>query len=184
MRYYRSCVQRHLYAVGPGRTLLSKATQFSGSIESILEEFPDARIITIIRHPAKSIASHVSVFYPVWRVINPEVAKDAPQSRHYAELAAAWFRHLFQARKNIDPRRYVCVRYDDLARNPGAAIGQIYSHFGLEMSESFKARLDAASARQREFKSKHRYTLEEFGLNQEWLRREVGEVLDFYALEG
>lgn len=183
MRYYRSCLQRHLYAVGPGKTLLSKATQFSGSIMSILEEFPDARIITIIRHPAHSIASHVSVFYPVWRVISPEVAKDAPQSRHYAELAAAWFRHLLQARLKIEPRRYICVRYDELARDPGAAIGQVYAHFGLEMSAAFKARLEAANRSQREFKSKHRYTLEEFGLSREWLRKEVGEVLDFYALE-
>jgi hypothetical protein len=183
MRYYRSCLQRHLYSVGPRKILLSKATQFSGSIESILEEFPDARIVTIIRHPANSIASHVSVFYPVWRFISPEVAKDSPQSKHYAELAAAWFRHLLQAGQKIEPSRYLCVRYDDLARNPGEVIKQIYAHFGMEISDTFRARLQAANRSQREFKSKHRYTLEEFGLSREWLREEVGEVLDFYALE-
>ena len=62
MRYYRSCLQRHLYANGPDKTLLSKATQSSGAVESLLEAFPDARFITIIRHPYESVASHVSVF--------------------------------------------------------------------------------------------------------------------------
>jgi hypothetical protein len=184
MRYYRSCLQRHLYAVGPTKTLLSKATQFSGSIESILEEFPDARILTVIRHPAQSIASHVSVFYPVWRVITPDVAKDAPQSRHYAELAAAWFRHLWKAREKIGARRYYCLRYDELARNPREAIERTYEHFGFAMSDAFRARLDEATRRQRDFRSTHHYALEEFGLSREWLRREVGEVLDFYGLEG
>src|SRR6185436_9504175 len=51
MKYYRSCLQRHLYANGPTKTLLSKATQSSGTVLSLMEEFPDARFITIVRHP-------------------------------------------------------------------------------------------------------------------------------------
>ncbi len=87
MRYYRSCLQRQLYANGPGKTLLSKATQSSGAVESLLEAFPDARFITIIRHPYQSVASHVSVFYPVWRAHSPDIAKDSPVSKSYARLA-------------------------------------------------------------------------------------------------
>lgn len=64
MRYYRSCLQRHLYLNGPDKILLSKATQLSGSIESIRAEFPDARIINILRNPVESIPSHISVFIP------------------------------------------------------------------------------------------------------------------------
>ena len=44
MRYYRSCLQRQLYASGPDKTLLSKATQSSGAVESLLEAFPDAKV--------------------------------------------------------------------------------------------------------------------------------------------
>ena len=78
MRFYRSCLQRQLYANGPGKTVLSKATQSSGSVESLLEAFPDAKFITIIRHPYQSVPSHVSVFYPVWRTHSPDIAKDGP----------------------------------------------------------------------------------------------------------
>ena len=40
-----------------------------------------------------------------------------------------------------------------------------------------------ATSRQREFKSKHDYTLEEFGLSKEWIQGELGEVMEAYGLE-
>jgi hypothetical protein len=110
MAYYKSCLQRHLYLTGPHRTLLSKATQFCGSLEAIRETFPDARIVTIVRHPDESVASHVSVFYPVWRIHSPEIEKDSPESRAYAGLAVAWYRHVFETRGRFDPDRYCCTR--------------------------------------------------------------------------
>jgi hypothetical protein len=50
------------------------------------------------------------------------------------------------------------------------------------MSETFRARLALATQRQREFKSRHEYTLEEFGLSREWIQQELGAVLDYYGL--
>jgi hypothetical protein len=183
MRYYRSCLARHLYANGPTRTLLSKATQSSGTVESLREEFPDAKFITIVRHPYKSVASHVSLFVPVWRAHSPDIAKDGPVAKAYAGLAVKWYQHLFAFRKQVDPRRYHCIDYRDLVRNPRETIEQLYTHFGWPMSDACRARLDAATQRQREFKSKHEYTLEEFGLSKEWIQKELGEILDAYGLE-
>jgi hypothetical protein len=182
MRYYRSCLQRHLYANGPDRTLLSKATQSSGAVESLREAFPDARFITIIRHPYESVASHVSVFYPVWRAHSPDIAKDSPVSKAYARLALRWYQHLFEFGSKMDPARYYCMDYRDLTRNPREAIGTLYQHFGWGLSDAFHARLKAATERQRAFKSAHHYTLEEFGLSKAWIQEELGPLLDHYSL--
>ncbi len=183
MSYYRSCLQRHLYANGPTRTLLSKATQSSGTVESLMAEFPDARFITIIRHPYKSVASHVSLFVPVWQAHSPDIAKDGPVSKAYAQLAVEWYKHLFQFRKKIDPARYHCIDYRELVRNPGAVVAEAYAHFGWTVSAALRARLEDATQRQGEFKSKHEYTLEEFGLSKAWIQTELGDVLDHYKLE-
>jgi hypothetical protein len=183
MRYYKSCLQRHLYANGPTRTLLSKATQSSGTVESLMEEFPDARFITIVRHPYRSVASHVSLFVPVWQAHSPDIQKDGPVAKAYAGLAVEWYKHLFRFREKIDPARYHCIDYRDLVRDPRDTIEKVHAHFGWPVSESLRAKLDAASTRQREFKSKHEYTLEEFGLTKEWIQAELGEVLDAYHLE-
>jgi hypothetical protein len=182
MRYYRSCLQRQLHANGPDKTVLSKATQSSGAVESLLEAFPDAKFITIIRHPYQSVASHVSVFYPVWRAHSPDIAKDGPVSKSYARLAVKWFQHLFEFRSKVKPNQYCCIDYRDLTRDPMEALEKLYEHFGWKMSDAFRAQLAAATQHQGEFKSQHHYTLEEFGLSKEWIQEELGPLLDHYSL--
>ncbi|MSQ69611.1 MAG: sulfotransferase, partial [Gammaproteobacteria bacterium] len=182
MRYYRSCLQRQLYANGPSKTVLSKATQSSGAVESLLVAFPDARFITIIRHPYESVPSHVSVFYPVWQAHSPEIAKDGPVSKSYALLAVRWFAHLFEFRLKVAPAQYYCIDYRDLTRDPKATLERLYEHFGWQMSESFRAKLAAATQHQGEFESQHHYTLAEFGLSKEWIQAELGTLLDHYSL--
>jgi omega-hydroxy-beta-dihydromenaquinone-9 sulfotransferase len=182
MRFYRSCLQRQLYANGPGKTVLSKATQSSGSVESLLEAFPDAKFITIIRHPYQSVPSHVSVFYPVWRTHSPDIAKDGPISKSYARLAVKWYQHLFQFRSKVNPRQYYCLDYRDLTQDPEAVVGKLYDYFGWTMSDAFRARLRAAADHEQGFQSRHHYTLEEFGLSKEWIQEELGPLLDHYSL--
>ena len=183
MDFYRSCLQRRLYASGPGKTILTKATQSSGAVESLLEAFPDAKFITIIRHPYQSVASHVSVFWPVWQAHSPALKADGPESKSYARLAVRWFQHLFEFRQKVNPKQYYCIDYRDLTQDPKAALEKLYAHFGWTMSDAYLAKLTQATQRQREFKSKHEYSLADFGLSPEWIQQELGDVLDAYGLE-
>ena len=182
MRFYRSCLQRQLYANGPGKTVLSKATQNSGSVESLLEAFPDAKFITIIRHPYQAVPSHVSVFYPVWRTHSPDIAMDGPVSKSYARLAVQWYQHLFEFRSKVNLHQYYCVDYRDLTENPKAVVEKLYDYFGWTMSDAFQARLRAAADHEHGFQSRNHYTLEEFGLSKEWIQEELGPLLDHYSL--
>ncbi len=182
MGFYRSCLQRRLFASGPDKTILSKATQSSGAVESLLEAFPDARFITIIRHPYESVPSHVSVFWPVWRAHSPELKKDGPESLAYSRLAVRWFQHLFEFRHKVRSEQYYCIDYRDLTRDPQGTIEQVYRHFGWPMSGTFREKLSAASQKQSGYRSNHRYTLEEFGLSKEYLQQELGILLDNYSL--
>lgn len=181
MAYYRSCLQRQIYASGNGRTLLIKSTNSSGAVESLLAEFPDARFITIIRHPSESIASHVSLFVPVWQAHSPEIAKNGLESRAYAGLAVEWFKHLLKFRTTVASENYYCIDYRDLRVDPSKTIEQLYKHFGWQISESFHAKLVEITSRQKDFKSKHHYSLEEFGLTSQWLESELAPVLAAYG---
>jgi hypothetical protein len=182
MAFYRSCLQRRLYASAPNKTILCKATQSSGAVESLLETFPDAKFITVIRHPYQSIASHVSVFWPVWKAHSSELRKDGPQSKAYAYLAVRWFRHLFAFRNKISAQQYYCIDYRDLTHDPKTTIEKRYQHFGWKISDSYRETLRHANNRQLHFGSNHKYSLEEFGFTKEWLEEELGELINFYGL--
>ena len=82
----------------------------------------------------------------------------------------------------MPPQQYYCLNYRDLVSNPKAAIVGVYQHFGWPITQAFRAELARATEQQRTFKSKHRYTLEEFGLSREWIQAELGGMMDHYAL--
>jgi len=177
MKYYRSCLQRHLYLNGPDKVLLSKATQFSGSILCLQREFPDARIINILRNPRESIPSHISVFFTVWQWIDPSIRKNGPESREYAELAAAWFLHLEKFAISARPERYHRILYPDLVQNTEGSIQSIYRRFNLPLSAQAERQIQSDARLAVDYKSSHLYTMAEYGLSPEWLRRELGGLM-------
>jgi hypothetical protein len=79
------------------------------------------------------------------------------------------FQHLFEFRNKVKPQQYYCIDYRDLTKDPRATLEKLYEHFGWKMSDAFRAKLTAATEKQRDFKSSHNYTLEEFGLSKEWI---------------
>jgi hypothetical protein len=183
MAYYRSCLQRHAHAHGKGRIMLVKSTGSAGAVEALVEAFPDAKFITITRHPAESVASHVSLFVPAWQAHSPEIPKDGAIVKAYAKLAVAWYRHLFKFGKRIAPERYFRIDYRDLVQDPRGVVEALYRHFGWSIGASFRARLDAVAQRQRTYQSRHAYALEDFGLSNDWIERELGDVIAAYVLD-
>jgi omega-hydroxy-beta-dihydromenaquinone-9 sulfotransferase len=183
MRYYRSTLQRHLHATGPEKMLLSKSTSFGGRVRSMIEAFPDARIVHMVRHPYECLPSHVSVFRPAWRVHSPDIASDPATSRAYADVAVSWMRAMYEAHNKLDEERYICILYSDLVADPAAVIDRIYRHFGFEPGDAFRARLHEAIERSRRYQSEHLYSLEEFGLSRAWVQERLGDVMDAHGFE-
>jgi len=182
MRYYKSCLQRQLYLHGPDKQLLSKSTQFPGAMHALMEAFPDARFVTIVRHPYESVPSHISLFYMAWQRHSPELSKDSAISKAYGRLALEWYRHLHAVRPEIPPERFYTLDFRHLTRQPAAAMTELYRHFGYEMSPQLREAITRVAAIKSTGKS-HRYSLEEFGLSREWIQDFVGEIMDTYSLE-
>lgn len=178
--FFRTSLQRLLFANGQGRIALTKSTSGPGRVRTLRRAFPDARFIHLVRHPAEAIPSHVSVFYPTWHMHSPEIEKVSPETRAYAGVAAALYRHMVEEGPKIPAENYIRVMYDDLVADPRATVERIYHHFGLTLEPAFAARLAAAAAETRGRRSGHRYSLAEYGLDEAWLEAEVGAVLRAY----
>jgi len=60
LRFYKACLQKHLYADGGHRRLLSKNAAFASWIPDLRRHFPDARYIVCLREPQAALSSQLS----------------------------------------------------------------------------------------------------------------------------
>lgn len=162
MRYYRVCVQKHLYVHGSGRRFLSKNASFSGMAESLLETFPDARILACTRDPKKTVPSQLSAIEPGLKAAGfngvPHWLRD-----RFVDLLRFYYGHLAGLAERR-PDRVVTVDNDDLRDRLEVTVRSAFAQLGLDLTPQFEADLAEAGSASRRFSSAHRYSLAQYGL--------------------
>ena len=183
MAFYKTCLQRHLYAHDSDKHIISKNPTFSPKVDALYETFPDARIIYLVRNPLNTIPSMISWLTFQWKQFcDPE---ERYMFKEYVmEMAEEWYRYPLQRLAQAPPKSYLIVRYEDLADDPDAVIRHIYDHFGFPISRRFARILARQSRKAKRFKSKHEYSLQEMGLDEKRIRRRFKFVFDRFGFEG
>lgn len=168
---YRRFIRGHVYAAGGNRSALVKSALCGGRLGIWDMAFPDARFVHLVRHPYEAIPSAVSMFYSLWPSHTP-VPKKSRETRVLAGMFIEWYRNLHEHAKK-GTGRSLTIRYEDFVAEPLQTVERIYDAFGFQMSPQYMARLERQAGRERQFRSRHRYTLEDFGLE----KREIYEAL-------
>ncbi|MGB0514479.1 MAG: sulfotransferase [Wenzhouxiangellaceae bacterium] len=174
MRYYRACVQKHLYVYGPEKRFLSKNASFSGAAEALLEVFPDARILACDRDPRSTVPSQLSSLKPGLAATGfsgvPEVLRD-----RLTALLRFYYLHLFDLARR-EPDRVAIVANADLKHRLAETVIAALTRLERPPGAEFRRRLDALAHESRQFTSGHRYTLAEFGLDEASIERAFADV--------
>jgi hypothetical protein len=181
MEFYEKFVKRHLYHAGGDKRFLSKNTLLIGGIRSMRETFPDAKFVYIVRHPYESTASLMSMLWTFWRLPAPEIAKMDPEIRDLGKKAIATFKYAFEQMKEIPKGQLMFVKYEEFIKDPRAIVRQIYDWLGLETHEDVKRKLEEKASKERNFRSKHDYVWEEFGLDKNHIYNELKEMFDYFG---
>lgn len=174
MRFYRACVQKHVYVFGADKRFLSKNASFSGMAESLLETFPDARIVSTTRDPKKTVPSQLSSIRPGLAAVGFGRIDPALRDRFVDQLLF-YYLHLESMAKSR-PERIVVIDNDDLRDNLDSVVRASFAALGLDMSLQFADALAAAGRQSRGFSSKHAYTLEEYGLSESMIEARFDAV--------
>jgi len=183
MTYYAEALKRHVYA-NNGKRYISKSPSFSPKVKTLHHQFPDAKFINIVRSPLRVIPSSVSMFSNHWQTYGePEEQYPKPGLDVMQEQTKHWYLYPHQYLKNLPPDQYVIVRYQDLVQNPKETVENIYSRFGLDITDEFQQILTIESEKSKTFKSSHEYSLDEMGLNREEIQKDYNEVINEYHLE-
>jgi hypothetical protein len=178
MRFYRECVRRQLLLNGPERTHLSKNPIFSGRVESLLETFPDARLVVAVRNPYETIPSLLKLMQLAWRMRRWSDGEMQGSLRVLAEQSFHTYRHPFEVLDRHPETPRAIVDYAELVADPRKAIERVYADLGLAMTPEYDAVLAARARRGEKHETSHRYDLAEFGLSAEEIRTRLADLFE------
>jgi hypothetical protein len=181
MAFYQRCIKRHLFATG-GRHYIAKNPLFSAKIESLLETFPDARIVYLVRSPLEMLPSTVSLFKYMWRLFSLPPRK-YPNCNEILAWTKYWYDHPLEVIDREPPDRCMIVKYDDLMQSSDSVIRSIYARFGYPESEALESLLSEAAADARAHSSSHRYSYEAMGFTREQIVQEFAHIFARFGFD-
>jgi hypothetical protein len=130
----------------PGRLVLKSPTH-TARIKVLLEMFPEARFVHVVRNPYQVISSTFTTF----RMIYESMGLQPPTFVGLEEMVFStyqrMFRRLEEGRQLVSAGRFHEFRYEDLVSDPAAKLREMYDHLGLGGFEEMRPKLEEYLAR-------------------------------------
>ena len=182
MTFYKSMLQRHMYANKGKKYFVAKNPAFSPKIETLAEFFPDARILYLARNPLDMLPSTVS-----WINYARRQFTDPGEGYLYIDeildMTQHWYRHPLRYLDSHPSPRHLIVSYDDLIQRPEAVIRGFYEQFGYPDQPGLPIIIDQAVKETLAFKSDHNYSLEEMGFTREQIIETYKDIFERFNFE-
>jgi hypothetical protein len=178
MRFYRECASRQLCFHGGDRALLSKNPTFVMKIQSLAEEFPDAKFVYLIRNPFETIPSLLKLMSTIWQGLGIDSDHVETTTRELANGCMRDYSYAVETLSKLPDDRCAIVTYADLVADPKATVEKVYDCLNLSISPDFERRLAAERSRQKRYQSSNVYSLAEFGLSEAELFEKLPEIIE------
>jgi len=182
-QFYISSLKRIVYATNPEATLLMKNVFSTGRLNFILDCFPQAKIIYPVRHPYKAVPSVISMFTTPWNVHSAEIPDNSVEVKAFGQLAINYYAYLFEQKEIIKKENLLILMYTDIVSKPIDTAYKIYNYFGFEINDKFKSNLKNYTTQSKKYKSKHSYSLAQYGFTKEDISTQLGDLMDEFGLD-
>ena len=180
MHHYRELVKRQLLLNGSDRIHLSKNPMMCGWVGALLDVFPDARFVIMMRDPAECIPSCLKLVQSTWKAKGWSETQYEPSLAALTEISFAHFTHPPKVLALHPNTPRVVVDYRALTQDPAASVRAVYQALGIELSPEYAAWLDAQGEKARKHQSTFEYSLGEFRLQRAEIEARLSEFYDRY----
>ncbi len=178
LRHYRELVKRQLLLNGGNKTHLSKNPVMSGWVDALIDTFPDARIVVMMRDPAECIPSCLKLVQASWKGKGWQPEDYARSLEILTAISFEHFRHPREVLACHPQTPQIEVDYRELTRAPRETVHAVYAALGREVQEAFDSWLRAQAEREKKHHSRFEYSRGEFLLSGEEIRQQLP---DFYG---
>jgi hypothetical protein len=152
----------------PAKPWLLKSPQFTGELQPLMRQFPDARLLCLSRDPAAVVGSSASLVWHQRRIHSDSVDPQA--------IGAEWLdKTLWRERQLaavLRDHRHVPqlpVDFDEVSADWEAAVRRIYAFLDMSLTGPVLRRMRRLMAQPPRHQG-HRYRLEDFGLTAAGVR--------------
>ncbi len=187
--YLEACWRRNVVYKGIDRIAV-KSSSMTIQAEALVQRYPDCRILYCVRDPLEVIPSGMSLVTGV-------LEESYQMSRSTtAEARAKFFENLYQAschfyrafyetwKQGLLPEKNLrIVPYPSLMRDLEGTMNSIFEFIEVQPSREVRERIHEQSEKQRTRVSKHKYSLAEFGLDEERIRRDLAFVYEAFSID-
>lgn len=189
MRFLDGCFRRHLYYTGKSQIIAQ--THFSTfRLKTMLEFYPDARFIFIMRSPHHVVPSFLSLLHNSiefrWGIkqVDPELLQRYNEHRLQGMVDLYRYFYEMDIRNELPPDRVLILPYDQLRNDLNSTFERITEFTGLAASEELRRAIRERSEKQGTYQRKHKVKeLAEFGLSRERISKEFAFVFERYGME-
>jgi len=169
--------------------IIGKLFSISINIPAFLEKFPDAKLLYMIREPLNVIPSGLSLvtgvldgIFGFWSL--PAEKRQFYIDRLYNALVELQIRfHEDWVNGRIDKNKVMIVRYDRMMSDFGGLMDEVLTFVDHDSSKELLDKIKQTAESQRNYKSKHKYDLEKFGLSEEKIRKDCKVIYETFLNE-
>ena len=187
-RYMEGSWRRNQVAHDKERVII-KSPMLSSQAPHLLQRYPGAKLIYLVRDPMETIPSGMSLLtgvlsqsYDVWGSTSEPARARYLENLYQASCDMYRSFHGLLERGDLAPEDVLVVPYPALINDLDATMRRISDFCELDPAPAFWERLAEQAEKQKSRKSSHKYSLEKFGLTEPRIREDLKFVYDNYKV--
>jgi hypothetical protein len=166
--------------------IIPKIFSLSVRIPQFVREFPDSKILYLIRDPLSTVPSGLSLVTGVldnrfgfWS-LSDEMQRRYIDRLYNGLLELSITFHDDFISGAIPKENIMIVQYDRMMGDFKNLMDDIFEFIGESASESLIKVINDTAEKQKAYKSEHKYDLEKFGLSEEKIRKDYAPIYDTF----
>lgn len=164
-----------------GKSWVLKTPGHLMGLQTVLDVFPDAKIVMTHRDPVSTIPSYCSMEASLYKMGSTDIS-NAQIGAYWMARLNEWLDNFMQVRANAEPSRFIDVNYKALLETPAEEGLRVLDLAGVSESAKIKEGMEEwIEANRREHRAAHKYNLEDFGLNEADIRVKYGDYISQYV---
>lgn len=173
--FLKRSIQRQAFFLGHQGIYLSKAPAHSARVASLLETFPDARFIYMVRNPLEVIPSMINLAHHLWKKTS-KVQEGFPFLEPIYDILKYFYKYPIEFFDKHIEHKVTFVRYSDLISSPVSTIESIYRNLGLNISDAFRQNLAQEEEKMKFYSSQHKYSLSDMLIDPQRIVEDLHDI--------